>query len=1237
VLSNEAGAYNFASIQSGTYKVTAELPGFQTQTFNNVVLGVSQQVRLNFTLQIGAIAQSVEVSVAADTLIATSSSSVGSVLPDSKIKDLPLVDRNVLGLVTTQAGIQMGGMAGGDLQAPAIFAGTRGTNVNTSRDGVSVNDTRHNDSGGFSVTYTSPDLVEEVRVIVAAADAELGRGGGQVQMATRSGTNQFRGSVFFTNRNSALDASNWFNNFNAVPKNYYNRNQFGGRLGGPIIKNKTFFFALYDGQRFIAKDTVVGNVLTAQARQGIFRYFPGVQSSNATSNNPAVDLQGNPIAPRGATGPLASFSLFGRDAFRPGYDPSGWVQMALSRMPMPNDFTVGDGLNTAGIRWTRRRRELDDVTGSAPNINRDQFNLRLDHNFTANNKVFFTGTREWDISDTQIAPWPGGYGGVIRRRPIVLTASAVSTLSPTIVNEFRFGYRKQTLISQSGFERPDGRGPEAFATLPRNNGIPFIPKPITFTENFIFGGFNGTRGNQAPRWSFNDSLSWTHGRHAFKAGGELGITTAQGYTNQQVYPYAEFGAGGVPITGIDGTVFPGLQGADQTTARNILADLSGSVNDIIQAFVISGPRNPVFLDVSKAGSTPVVPSAEKMFLRDWRQNDFSWFFKDDWKIRPSVTINMGVRYDWYGVAYDNFGLTAAPVGGSKALFGISGTGYEAQWRPGATGGSLTTLQLVGKHSPHPDQQLWNDDYNNFGPALGVSWSIPWWGKDRTVLRAGYGINYNGIYDISMLHNNQFATPGTGTIPTYTQGSYLSLANLTLPIPLSAKPLEPVALTDRSQSWSGYDSNWSTPYIQSFNVSLTHDITPRLNFEARYIGSKGTKLYGGIPLNDVNIFENGILEAFKITRAGGDAELFSRMLNGLSINAGQVVNGTTVTGSAALRQNTTTRAFLANGNVGALADYLNRTPTGTSVNGGILRNAGLPDNFIVVNPQFRQVNMVTNSGNSTYHAMVLVLNRRFANGFTNQTSYTWSRTLGEQDEEGTVTYLNPRNRSLNKQLLGYHRTHDLRSNGVWQLPFGPGQKFLAAGPAWISRIVERWQLGAIFSFSTGAPLTITSPVSTFTQATNNTPVIVGDFPKSAGKVTKVSNGVTYFSGFGQIEDPAGNNVTPLQSLRTQFTNKAITDSQGHVLLVNPQPGELGTLGLKWIEGPKTIGLDMNLTKRVKMTETKEFELRVDAVNLLNHPNFGAPPAANLSINSTSFGRITTATGARSFVINTRVNF
>src|SRR5262249_44618605 len=158
----------------------------------------------------------------------------------------------------------------------------------------------------------------------------------------------------------------------------------------------------------------------------------------------------------------------------------------------------------------------------------------------------------------------------------------------------------------------------------------------------------------------------------------------------------------------------------------------------------------------------------------------------------------------------------------------------------------------------------------------------------------------------------------------------------------------------------------------------------------------------------------------------------------------------------LRQNTNTRTLIANGNVGQLADFLNSTPIGTNARGGLLRNGQLAENYIKVNPQFQSINLVSNPGNSTYHALMVVVNRRLAQGFTNQTSYTWSRTLGEDDEERTVNYVNPRNRSLQKQLLGFHRTQDFRSNGVWQLPFGPGQPLLGSAPGWLSRLVERWQ-------------------------------------------------------------------------------------------------------------------------------------------------------------------------------------
>ena len=187
-------------------------------------------------------------------------------------------------------------------------------------------------------------------------------------------------------------------------------------------------------------------------------------------------------------------------------------------------------------------------------------------------------------------------------------------------------------------------------------------------------------------------------------------------------------------------------------------------------------------------------------------------------------------------------------------------------------------------------------------------------------------------------------------------------------------------------------------------------------------------------------------------------------------------------------------------------------------------------------------------------------------------------------------------------------------------------------------MERWQLGGILSWATGAPLTITAPISTITQtSTFSTPNIVGDFPKDIGRVTKVSNGVVYFSGIQQIADPAGASVSASNGLNGSFSNKAITDAQGHLLLVNPAPGTLGSLGLKAIEGPPTLGLDVNLIKRVRITEAKEFEFRMDVVNVLNHPNFDNP---DTNINSTSFGRITTLqgnAGNRRFTMNARLNF
>src|SRR5262245_28355839 len=599
VVTNETGAYQFALLQTGIYKVSAELPGFQTQTYNDVNLGVGQQVRLNFTLQVGTQAQSVEVNVAADTLIATTSSSVGAVLPEYKVRDLPLATRNILDLVNTTPGVQ-----------GSNFAGARLTQLNTTRDGIPVSDGRY-DIGAATTTYTSPDLVDEVRVIVAPADAELGRGSGQIQMSTRSGTNDIRGSLFWVNRNSKLAANSWGNNFSNTGKNFYNGNQFGGRVGGPVIKNKTFFFFLFDGQRYVTKSYFTGAVLTDQARQGIFRFFPSVTNGgNAASNNPQVDRNGDPVSPllNGQPVPVSSlnsFNVFGRDvngvftawdANRTQLDTSGWIKRLIDRMPKANDFTncgtsmifttTGpgncDGLNVAGHRWLRRSEGVDVANGDGQDTNRNQYNMRIDHNFNSSHKASFSGTWERDWAETTqagMSNWPGGYNGSVKRKPRVFIGSLVSTLSPTIVNEFRFGSRKNWNYSWSSIWRPDAVGDEARKQLPTKGGAAFWPTQALFPDHIITS-VNGaaTRGQTSPLWTFSDTLSWTKGKHAFKGGYELRRTSSRGWNgtdNPEWYQFATVGvgAGGNPVTGI--SQIPGL--ASATTAQNLLLDLSGSV------------------------------------------------------------------------------------------------------------------------------------------------------------------------------------------------------------------------------------------------------------------------------------------------------------------------------------------------------------------------------------------------------------------------------------------------------------------------------------------------------------------------------------------------------------------------------------------------------------------------------------------------------------------------------------
>src|SRR5678816_918731 len=332
-ISNESGAYNFSNLSVGPYQLEATLPGFRKATIANIDLRNNETLRYNLTLQVAGTATEVEVAIDARDVLATSSASVGEALSESQVSALPLVGGDVLDLISILPGFRAGaGVPGVNTDS---FAGIASSSINTVRDGLSVSDGRFQ-NGVFGTTVMNPDMVGEIRLILTPVDAEMGRGNGQVQITTRSGTNRFNGSAVWSIRNTALDSNTWSNNNDVDPitglwsptvPNWTNQNQITLSYGGPIIRNKTFFFALFDRNFVRTRQTVNGLVLTDTARQGIFRYFDGWTPDDAdgtpgASSRPAVDFQGNPLS--AAQDPLLyskqgliCFSVFGNRKVNP--------------------------------------------------------------------------------------------------------------------------------------------------------------------------------------------------------------------------------------------------------------------------------------------------------------------------------------------------------------------------------------------------------------------------------------------------------------------------------------------------------------------------------------------------------------------------------------------------------------------------------------------------------------------------------------------------------------------------------------------------------------------------------------------------------------------------------------------------------------------------------------------------------------------------------------------------------
>src|SRR3989442_7457760 len=1128
-LTNESGTYQFLSLQPGPYRVSASLAGFQSQIFQ-ITLGTSQQIRQNFTLQVGAVAQAVEVSVAADQLLTALSSSVGNSLPQREVADLPIVGRNVMDIATT---IMPGVFGDGPPNTP--FAGitaTGGGNIGISMDGVTMNTGTHV-QGLKTATFINPDMVDEVRVVVAAVDVE-GRGSAQIQVRTRSGTNQFHGGATFNVRNSVLDANTWSNNRQHVAPLWYNRPQYTASLGGPIIRNKTFFFGMFDAQDGSQKEIINTVVLTDPARQGIFRFFPGVNNGNAdatpsgsgaTQVAPVVDKSGNPLPYTqipGATGPMRSFSVFG-DAMNPGdpvrtrMDPSGFMSRLIALMPHANAFdgpnTVGitstgtplpvDGLNTALHRWTRRT-VAGPAGGNGENVDayrRRQFNIKIDHHFNQNHTLTGTFIRESHYTDNNLVQsWPTGWGGDIFEYPKVITAQLTSTLSPTLLNEFKWGHRVTALYWDPAYQSPGPQAKEAFDFLTKINGIPITQLPVLFPNHVINNSFTSAGsgcppictasdlGNTAPLNSFTETLSWTRGSHAFKGGIEFRHAYSRGWAAGGVMPIVTGGPGAIPGNCIDSV--PGLLAPNQTLAQNLLLTLAGSVDTISQKFETREPTDTQYLDYRQDYFGPGQPPLTYGKIRKSIQNEFNFFVKDDWKITPNFTLNLGVRWDLFQVPYFESGTgknwTRGLVGGNNAAFGYSGRSFS-NWMSGGTPqkGDLTQITLVGRGTEYSNQGIWPSDKNNFAPAIGFAWSPAWLGKDKTTVRGGYQIAYQLPGNtLSWIGADAGNTPGLVYQPVDRgTGEYRDYSNLAIPLPVTLTPVSPTIfpLTDRSQALSVFAPEYTTPYVETFTLGITRSLTSNLTLDVRYLGDRRMKLHSSLNLNEADFRNNGLLQVLAITRAGGDAPMFDQMFKGLNLGSGVV--GTDLSGSEALRRNSSFRNSIANGDFASVARMLNTTnvgtvqPRGQVVNGGTLRSSGMiSGKFIVANPPVSTLNYRNNSDSSNYHSLEAALTVRPTHGIAYRAAYTWSRSLavsGGLSSGGTFngTYRDPLNRNADYTLQPTHRAHDFRSYGTFELPFGPGRWLGANSSGWFARLIEGWDIGTIVNLTSGAPLLV----------------------------------------------------------------------------------------------------------------------------------------------------------------------
>lgn len=1216
--SGEAGTFVFQALQPGTYTISVEAKGFRRAVLREIVVSVSSTAEVAIPLEIGPAGETVTVT-ASQEVINTSSPTLTSVINTRQVADLPLGGRNPLELAALQAGIAVVG----NNTRGATVAGLRQTAVNVSQDGINAMDNFVKTSSFFAISTPSLNSTAEFSITTGTVGSDAGRGAAQVNMVTKGGSNDFHGGAFLQLINEKHNANTFFNNFNGLTKPLLHQHFVGFDIGGPVHflrfgeggpshwdgKDKAFFF--FSFERFYEIQAASRNrngVLTEDARKGIFRY------NRICPTNPV-----NPACTPGVE-TVNLLTLSSR-----GLPLNPLMTTHIAQIPLPNNSncSTSDGFNIACYTFNVPQ-----------NTTNNKYVARYDHQLVkdtwmGSHKLEFvfsrvnTNTYPDVFTNSVEAPFPGGINAYQYSTRNLITPALVSTFGNSVTNVLRYGRQWAPVV----FDR-DTPPTAPFLSLPGvlinyDNGN--MPQPRNTIVNQI-----------------TDTLSWVNGNHSWRFGGDFQNVLVKSYNSAGINETIQLGGtNGVNNPGFVQANLPFSSSTILTAAVTTYATITGLLSTASQTLNVTSP------------TSGFVPGALR--FRDFQAKDLALFAQDQWRMRSNLTLSYGVRWDYMGVPTVPSGLSIQPK--YQDIFGISGFGNL--FKPNAPAGpppGIATQQFVSGKTGIP---LYKNDWNNFAPFLGVAYSpdfksgplhILFGDEGKSSIRAAYSISYlrDGLTTVSNALGTGTTNPGL--IQTANISSVTGSPNLTGVLTAAGVPLQTpafvVPITDRqnllANSGNGlwtFDPNLVTPYVQQWNIGFEREIFKDTALEIRYVGNHAVKVWRAVDYNEVNIFENGFLPEFinaqkNLAARGGTSfapgcagcvplPIFDRFF-------GLTAGGTAVAAGSAYASST----FIGNlntNNVGTLASTLafNTTYRANRENATV----GLPANFFVANPNAAFARVLSNDAFSNYNALEVELRRRFSNGLQFQADYTWSKAMGNAvDAQGNNQSDLVSWRTLRDKRLDYRRsiedqTQRFVANGVYDLPFGRGKKFFDSSNGVVDRIVGGWTIGAISTWATGVPFFVASNRATFNSfnAGNNPATLSGisfeDFKKNVG-LFKTAGGVFFIN-------PAILDIT------LNAAGKVATSKLKPGLFASPAPGAFGNFPLNSLDGPQYFNLDLSLTKRIPITEQVKFEIKVNAINALNHPNF---IYGTQNFDATTFGLVTAQRGtARNMNIQGQLRF